>query len=254
MESPEEILALILRDVESLPEDKMRREMLCVRLKELEPEGVAHVLESLYRKDRDNAAVRAVKNVLVDPAALADMLGIEKFRRAYMASLELGFYRAGRLFTDLPAHKKGFGGYAEEEEAKMEFISLGERRSLAKTNIKDNLDRLLSDPDPMVIGYLLDNPRITEKEVLKISSKRPNSPRILKLLAVHRKWSKRYNVQKSLVQNPYTPPRISISLLDFMMEQDLRMISGDKTLHPQVRMSAVDLLKALLNSPDKGGA
>ena len=134
-------------------------------------------------------------------------------------------------------------GYSEEEEAKMEFVTLGERRAMAKTNVKDKLDRLLSDPDVMVINNLLNNPRLTEIEVLKIASKRPNSPKTLKTLATHRKWSKRYSVMKSLVMNPYTPPRISTGFLSFLLLQDLVEVVDNTTLHPQVRAGAEELIE-----------
>lgn len=125
----------------------------------------------------------------------------------------------------------------------MELISLGERRALSKRPVKEVIDRLLSDPDLMVIGNILNNPRTTEKEVLKVASKRPNSPAILKLVAGHRKWSKRYDVMKAIALNPYTPPRVSVALLEGLMTQDLRAIADDKTLHPQVKEAAKDIVK-----------
>jgi hypothetical protein len=99
-------------------------------------------------------------------------------------------------------------GYDKEEEARMELLTLGERRSRSKSNVKDSIDRLLSDPDPIVITNILNNPRVTEREVLKVASKRPNSPGILKLVATHRVWSKRYAVKKAVASNPYSSPRV----------------------------------------------
>jgi len=150
--------------------------------------------------------------------------------------------RVSRFFTDLPPQKKGFSGYDTEEEAKMEMITLGERRAMAKGWVKEKLDRLLSDPDPVVIAHILNNPRITEKEILKIASKRPNSPNIMKLISIHKRWGARYLVRKALVQNPYTPPRISLGLLEFLLFQDLKEVAQNDTLHPQVRLAAKERL------------
>ncbi len=124
----------------------------------------------------------------------------------------------------------------------MESITLGERRSLSKRGVKESIDRLLSDPDPVVIGNILNNPRTTEREAVKIASKRPGSTEILKLLASHAKWSKRYAVRKALALNPYSPPRIVIALLEFLMAQDLRLVATDGSLHEQVRRGAEELL------------
>jgi hypothetical protein len=212
--------AKLLKDLSSLPEDKMKMNLLGKRLKGLEPG----------------------ETLLVNPGGLREIIGEEKYRLTYHAAIDIGLEKVSRLFTDLPPHKRGPFGYDKEEEAKMEFLTLGQRRAMAKGNVKDTLDRLLSDPDTMVIGNLLNNPRITETEVLKIASKRPNSPEILKLLSTHRKWSKRYPVIKAVVFNPYTPPRISMGLLEFLLTQELESVASDKTIHPQVRLSARDLL------------
>ena len=242
MNNLEDFLKVLLKDLSSLPEERMQFTLLCERFSCLEPDEVAKVLDLLYRKGIHDETARRAQSILVSPENLEEILGKERFKRTYLASLDLKLKRVSRLFTNLPPHKSGFYGYDKEEEAKMEFISLGQRRSMAKGFVKDILDRLLSDPDPMVIGNLLNNPRITEREVVKIASKRPNSPVILKLLAEHRKWSRRYNVIKAVVQNPYTPPRISIGLMGFLLTQDLRIIAKDKTLHPQVKSSAEDIL------------
>ncbi|MBI5048864.1 MAG: hypothetical protein HZB54_07950 [Deltaproteobacteria bacterium] len=125
----------------------------------------------------------------------------------------------------------------------MEFITLGERRAISKGWIRDKLDRLLPDPDPIVIANNLNNPKITEKEIVKIASKRPNSPNILRLISTHKRWGARYVIKKALVQNPYTPPRISLGLLELLFSQDLKEVAKDGSLHPQVRLAAKERLE-----------
>lgn len=241
MENLEEILTELLRGMSKLPEENMRLAFLGSRLKKLAPSDVAWLFDVFYNKPRP-ASAKKMHAILISPDGLKEALGSEKYEKTRIAAIEFGLRRVSRLFTDLPPHKKGVSGYDKEEELKMEMLSLGHRRALSKTNVKDALDRLLSDPDPMVITNILNNPRITEKEVLKIASKRPGSPRILKLLATHRKWSKRYAVIKAIVQNPYTLPRISVGLLDFLLTQDMEKIAIDRTLHPQVKMGAREIL------------
>ncbi len=69
----------------------------------------------------------------------------------------------------------------------------------------------------------------------------------MKRVALHRKWSKRYDVQKAVSRNPYTPTRVSIALVEFMLVQDLAAISEDTTIHPEVKQAAKEVLE------DKGG-
>lgn len=256
MEDHKVFATRLINDVFSLPEEKMRQRLLANRFAGLAPVEIARVVDIIYNFGPTNPRARVTQAILVNPDVLTAALGDEKFRLVYRAALELGLDKISRLFTDLPPHRVGPHGYDKEEEAKMEFITLGERRAMARQNTKDNLDRLLSDPDPVVINNLLNNPRLIENDVLKIASKRPNSPVILKLLATHRRWSKRYNVMKSLVSNPYTPTRIATGLLQFLLLQDLKLIASDQSIHPQVIMGAKEILAQRLGrdegEEDKG--
>lgn len=243
MENLEALAAKILSDIYALPEEKMRLGLLGRTLSGLKPEDIARVLDIMFKKDRVDASARCVRSMLVDPRSLKSMLGADVYRRTYLVSLKLGLKKVSRYFTDIAPRKAGQAGYDKEEEARMEFMTLGQRRAMSKSSVKDTLDRLLSDPDPVVVNNLLNNPRMTEKDVLKIASKRPNSPEILRLLSGHRVWSKRYAVIKAIVLNPYTPPRISVALLDSMLVQDLKLVAGDSTVHPQTKLGARELLE-----------
>lgn len=233
----------LLNDLIALPEEKMRSGLLGRKFSEITPEEIARIIDLLYKKGAQGRLAREAQVILVDPAGLKAALGEEKYREVYLCSIELGLRKVSRLFSELPPHRKGLSGYDKEEEARMEFISLGQRRAMSRSHEKDTIDRLLSDPDPTVIGNLLNNPRTTLKEVLKIASKRPNSVEILRLLTAHRVWSRRYEVKKAIVLNPYTPPRIAIGLLGFLLIQDLKAASADKSIHPEVRLSAKDLFE-----------
>lgn len=238
------LAAKLLSDISALPERGMRLGLLCKTLSALTPEKSARLLDAVYNRDTEDRAATIVRSLMVDNDAVHSCLGDAAYNSIYLAALRLGFVRISRLFTEFEPHKEGVSGYEEEEFIKMEHLTLGERRSLSKSNLKRNLDMLLSDPDPIVIGNLLNNPRVTEREVLKIASKRPNSGQILKLLALHGKWSKRYAVAKAVALNPYTPPRVSIALLEAMLTQDLKAAAEDATIHPEVRAAANDLFSS----------
>jgi hypothetical protein len=230
-----------LADISVLPEEKMRLAALGSRLRFLGPFGAARFIDAVYKRQKAVPAARVLA-LLVNPEGLRLELGAEGYRAVYLAAIELGLTRVSRLFTDLPPHREGPAGYAREEEAKMEMLTLGERRSLSKSFRKDTLDRLLADPDPMVVANLLDNPKVTEKEVVKVASRRPNSPEILRLIAGHRVWSKRQGVRRAVAMNPYAPPRTSVALLELMLIQDIIRVAEDKSLHPQVRAHARELI------------
>lgn len=240
----ERLAAKLLKDISALPEKRMRLGLLCRTLRALAPEQSAKVLEAVYSKSLEDRKAAIVRSLMVDDDAVHGQLGDAAYNSIYLAALRCGLTRIARLFTEFEPHKKGVSGYEEEEFIKMEHLTLGERRTLSKSPLKRNLDMLLSDPDPVVIGNILDNPAATEREVLKIASKRPNSGQILKLLALHAKWSKRYDVARAVTLNPYTPTRVSIALLEKMLVQDLSSISEDGTIHPELREAAKELLNS----------
>lgn len=124
----------------------------------------------------------------------------------------------------------------------LQGISLGHRRAMARGADSFWLERLLMDPDPGVIRNLLHNSRITEKEVLKLASRVPIPPRILRVVAESPRWASRYSVKKALVFNPCTPLEISLDLMDFMMVQDLRLLIEAEHLNPKLRSQAKALL------------
>jgi hypothetical protein len=239
----EEALKKLVLDAASLPEDAMRLDLLRRRFAGFGPEEIASFLSSVYRDKRRSKGIEHIKSLLVDPASLASLMDRDKLRATYAAALEMGHMRVSRLFTDLSPRMAGLAGYDKEEEARMEHISLGERRSLGKVLSRETLSRLLSDPDPIVMTNILNNPRVVEKDVVKVASKRPNSPLILGVIARHGKWSRNYNVRKALVMNPYTKPRLAVGLIGSLLFQDVVKIADDMTLHAQVRAAARDIIE-----------
>ena len=84
-------------------------------------------------------------------------------------------------------------------------LTLGERRSLARRPTSQSIERLLIDPDPVVIAHLLNSPRLIETDALKITSHRPQSPKILTLIFEHPKWGMRLEIKRALALHPDTP-------------------------------------------------
>jgi hypothetical protein len=105
------------------------------------------------------------------------------------------------------------------------------------------LNKLLHDPNPMVIRNLLNNPRVTEREVLRISSKRPCPSEILLEISQHPRWFQRYPVKLALVQNPYTPPSVAFQILPVLMQVHLQKISQMSNLPPMTLAKAKEILK-----------
>ena len=81
---------------------------------------------------------------------------------------------------------------------------------------------MIHDRNIQVISLLLGNPKIVERDVVRIAALRPTRPEILQYIAKHRRWASRYRVRKALVANPYTPHQVARRLLSTLMLQDLK--------------------------------
>ncbi len=122
-------------------------------------------------------------------------------------------------------------------------LTLGERRALAVLPKRKDFEKVMRDPNPMVMERLLKNPRLTEDDVLNIVVRRPQSPDILREIAKNEKWSHRVRVRLALVLNPYTPADLSMPLAPLLMKQDLELVVDTQALPLSLRALCSELLQ-----------
>jgi hypothetical protein len=92
-------------------------------------------------------------------------------------------------------------------------LTVGERRSLARSPQRRVLEKLLRDPHPLVLQQLLVNPRLTEDDVVRLAARRPLHRAIVATLAESPRWLRRPRVRLTLLLNPGTPEPVSMPLL-----------------------------------------
>lgn len=118
-------------------------------------------------------------------------------------------------------------------------LPLGVKRSLARGDDPNLLEKLALDPDPVVIRHLLANPRTREDDVLRIASRRP--AREAALVEIHRsaRWARRTRVRVALARNPGCPMDIAVRALGGIPLAELREVARDGTLRPELRAWAL---------------
>ncbi len=121
-------------------------------------------------------------------------------------------------------------------------LSAGERTAAARGRDRLVLDRLLHDRDPRVIAALLDNPRVTERDVVRIAAMRPTSATILGMIAQHTRWGQRYRVRKALAFNPASPLALARPLLPTLLRQHLAELAASQVLSEELRAEVRALL------------
>ncbi len=101
---------------------------------------------------------------------------------------------------------------------------------------------LIRDGNRQVALSVLENPRLTEEEVIKIAASRNVSKDVIRAIARNKEWVKNYKIKLSLVMNPKCPIDIALKLLNYIQEKDLKQISKSKNVSGQISAAARRML------------
>jgi hypothetical protein len=122
-------------------------------------------------------------------------------------------------------------------------LTLGERKSLARTHDRSLIQRVVRDPHPDVVRILLDNPSLTEEDVVRVCAVRPNDPTVLQTVYRHRRWVVRYRPRNAILRNPDTPLDTALLLAPLLRKGELREAATSSELAPPVRLSCRTILQ-----------
>jgi hypothetical protein len=229
--------------LDALPAEEMRRSALRDTLLALEPALAAELLHRLLvpdapRHPRTSVAAATCVSAFSGGAALPYGFAEE----IYAVASARGYEEVQRLLLR-PGAQRQAAAEEQRPDPRVAELTLGERKSLARRHDPDLLERLLFDPDPAVLENLLRNPRITEREVVRIAAHRPGFASVLRLIAQGTRFSTRERVRRALARNPFTPTDVAVNLLPFLRDRDLREVESDGTLHLTVRRGAEAILR-----------
>jgi len=107
---------------------------------------------------------------------------------------------------------------------------------------KEARSLLIKDSDKKVQEAVLENPRITETEIVTIANTRTASEEVLRKICTNRQWMKNYRVRLGLVNNPKTPLPIAVRLLSTLMVADLKRLAKSKGIPNVLAQSAHRIL------------
>lgn len=124
-------------------------------------------------------------------------------------------------------------------------LTVGERRSLARRSPREQIDRLLSDPNPMVLKELLRNPRLTEDDLVRLAARRPARVPVLLTLLRAPRWLKSERLRLSVLFNPGAPDYITVPMTALCSRRHLREIIDSPQLSSPTRMVALERLERL---------
>jgi hypothetical protein len=229
-----------LRALAALPSGSLRQRAATRTLTGLTVEEGARLIDLALRRLRRGTPSEVGAATALVQAILPEWgMSYEQRSELYTTARELGLL-AAMLFLSPPAHRE-----APKPRAGIEAtLSLGHRKALARIASAEAFAKLGAEKDARVARELLKNPRLTEREVLRLASLRPAQPEVLLAIAQNARFSTRLPVRTALARNPYSPTSLAFQLLPHLSDTLLREISEDATLHPQVRQFAAALLAA----------
>lgn len=109
--------------------------------------------------------------------------------------------------------------------ARLPQLPLGQKITLARRGPSRVAGTLVAEGHAQVMPVALENPFLTEAQILKALAREKVPVGVVQALAGHRKWSQCYNVRLAIVRNSSTPISIVLGFLAQLTVSDLRVLA-----------------------------
>lgn len=227
----------------AISEAKQRSHALAHRLKGLDVESILLIVKTIHERAlAGQESYLRLYNGLMVQDTLTNVLGRQIMSQLVEMAQRLGYYEVVSILMDMTAPDQVQNATQPFLDSELKEFPLGMRKSLARRPDFKTIERVSRDQDHRVIANLLNNPRLTEKEVVRMAATRPTSAKVLQAIYDHPKWVVRYSVKKAIVLNPHAPQWIALRLLAFITSQHLEQITRDRHLSPVVVNEAQRIL------------
>lgn len=219
----------------SLPDRAMRAARLGELLGAIDPHHGAWLLDALATVGRAGGPPYSIGLLAAVDLVGSDRLDYDLRRAIYDAADEHGLAACKDLLFEVDCQVERSAAAPRALVPGSRPLTLGERKSLARSWRRDVLTRLIADPHVDVVERLLANPHLTEDDVLRIATARRSSAAVLALLLRSPRWSRSPRIRRALVRNPRLPLQIALRLVGLLDSVELRDIAKDAHLAPQLR-------------------
>jgi hypothetical protein len=225
----------VARRLAVLPEQAMRVAALAELLLARDPEAAAWLLDALATVGRAGGPPYDLSLLAAIELVSSDRLNYADRRAIFEAAERLGLASCKELlFSSDAADDDEHAAAPRALVPGTRPLTLGERKSLARSWKRDVLERLIADPHVDVVDLLLRNPRVTEDDVLRIATARRASAGVLELIFHNRRWNCRQRVRRALLRNPKLPEPDALRLVGLLNRSELRELERDHRLPTRV--------------------
>jgi len=121
-------------------------------------------------------------------------------------------------------------------------MGMAEKLKLALRGNKDARSILSRDGSKLIRRFVLQNPRISDAEVIAVARNRSADEDLVRAIAQRREWMRNYQVRLALATNPKTPLVIALKQVGTLDGRDLRTLAKSKNVPQAVAAQARRLL------------
>jgi hypothetical protein len=121
-------------------------------------------------------------------------------------------------------------------------MDMSEKIKLALRGNRDARLILIRDGNRLIRRFVLQNPRVSDSEIIALARNKSTDDEILRLVCEKREWMRNYQVRLGLATNPKTPLPVALRQVASLEQRDLRQIAKSKNVPQAVAAHARRLL------------
>ncbi len=117
-------------------------------------------------------------------------------------------------------------------------LKVAEKIKIGMTGDKEWRGILMKESNKLVQGAVMNNPRISDGEVLLVAKNKTSSDDLIRLILLNKDWMKNYEIKKALVAHPKTPVPKALRYVSFLTMKDLKELARSRQISNVVMSSA----------------
>jgi hypothetical protein len=141
---------------------------------------------------------------------------------------------------------KTSGAHTEKKKLnimqQVQRMTTPQKMRLAMRGAKEARGLLIRESNKQISLAVLDNPRLTDGEIEAFAKSANLGEDVIRTIGMNSDWSKKYSVAVALVNNPKTPPGVSVPFVNRLTDKDLAIVEKSKNVTEAVRSAARGLI------------
>jgi hypothetical protein len=143
-----------------------------------------------------------------------------------------------KVLGDLQVDEDDVSGERVSLIRKILTMNMKDRVKLAAKGDREARTILIRDANRIVCQAVVQNSRITEQEVEKISAMRTVPEDVLRQVAINKTWARNYTIIHNLARNPRMPLGSVMGILTRLQTRDLQAMNKNRNVSDAVRKQA----------------